>query len=107
MSTPPRNRYRYYNTEHYGGNRIKVLLRDRNRCRICSEYCDPLTGETSVIVYHRKGPGKNGMRDLLTICRRCRSKINHLIRQIKLNEPPKDFGTAKYLSLALERVHSR
>ena len=53
----------------YGGNGLKVLERDNFKCSIC--------GSSDNICIHHNNGMSNKMDDLVTLCRKCHSNVNH------------------------------
>lgn len=65
-------RRRRLSLERFGGLREAALLRDRYRCRHCRTRDD-------LLVHHRR-PGVNVLRLLITLCRRCHSRVHNTLR---------------------------
>lgn len=60
--------------ECFGGLRDRILSRDERQCQCCGEL-----EERELLVHHRR-PGLNHARLLVTLCRRCHTRIHRTWR---------------------------
>jgi 5-methylcytosine-specific restriction endonuclease McrA len=59
---------------YFGGLRLRVLERDRRRCRACGQ---PETSQTRLHVHHRK-PGISREKLLVALCPGCHARVHRL-----------------------------
>ena len=62
-------RARWRSRSRFGGNRDRVLARDRSCCRVC--------GTAGAVIVHHRAPGKNAPALLATLCRPCHAALHH------------------------------
>jgi hypothetical protein len=61
-------RCRWRSERYFGGNRERILARDRGRCTICAS-------EAGVCIHHRRD-GVHSGRWLITVCRACHAQLH-------------------------------
>ena len=60
--------------ENFGGLREAALQRDGYQCQACGEL------DLAQLLVHHRRPGVHELRFLITLCRRCHTRVHHTWR---------------------------